>query len=139
MENTTKALLIAATVLIAVIMLSIAVYLYASYAKQTREYSEIISSVELEKFNSNFNVYVGRNDISAQEIVSVVNLAKEYGNQIEIYLNNSKIEFTENNTQEDFIKNNQNKVFKCILSTLESTPNPQYDERGKIVKLKFTK
>lgn len=137
MENASKALLIAGTVLIAIIMVSIAVYLFALYSSQTKEYNATISAIELQKFNSKFDVYIGRSDITAQEIVTVVNLSKEYGNQIQIYLGNSTIEFTASNTQEDFIKNNQDKQFKCTLNTSELNPNPTYDANGKITKLKF--
>lgn len=138
MDNAVKALLIAGTVLVAIVMASIAVYLYSLYSNQTKEYSATISAVELEKFNSNFTVYIGRNNIRAQEIVTIVNLAKEYGGQVEIYLGESKIEFTSSNTQEDFIKNNQDKLFKCTLNTSATNPNPVYDANGKIIKLKFT-
>lgn len=137
MENASKALLIAGTVLIAILMVSIAVYLFSLYSNQSKEYHATISEIELQKFNSNFDVYVGRSDITAQEIVTVVNLSKEYSNQIQIYLENSIIEFTASNTQEDFIKNNEDKQFKCTLNTSELNPNPTYDASGKITKLKF--
>ena len=137
MDNAVKALLIAATVLVAMVMVSIEVYLYSLYSHQSKEYSATISAVELEKFNSNFDVYIGRDNIKPQEIVTIVNLAKEYGGQIEIYLGGSKIEFTASKTQEDFIKSNRDKLFKCTLNTSAENPNPTYDENGKIVKLKF--
>ena len=132
MENATKALLIAGIVLIAIIMVSIAVYLYSLYSGQAKQYSETISAVELEKFNSKFNVYIGRENITAQEIVSVVNLAKEYNDQIQIYLGTTRLQFT-SSTPENFIKINQNNLFSCTLST----SNPTYDDNGKIIKLTF--
>lgn len=138
MENATKALLIAATVLIAIIMVSIAVHLYSMHSSQAEEYSATISAVELEKFNSKFDVYVGRNDIKAQEIVSVVNLAKEYDYQIKIYVSGTILKFDTSYTQEDFIKAKQNKLFSCTLNTSEENPNPTYDGNGKIMKLRFT-
>jgi len=132
MENATKALLIAGTVLIAIIMVSIAVYLHSLYSDQVDQYSETISATELQKFNSKFDVYLGRENITAQEIVSVVNLAKEYNNQIQIYLGTTRLEFT-SSTPEDFIKTNQNNLFSCTWST----SNPTYDINGKIIKLTF--
>lgn len=138
MENATKALLIAGGVLISVIIISTSVFVYKLYSEQTKEYNNTISAVELEKFNSKFDVYVGRKDIRAQEIVTVVNLAEEYNNQVQIYLGNSKIEFTASKTQEDFIRDNQEKVFKCMLNTSTSNSNPKYDANGKIIKLTFT-
>ena len=138
MENATKALLIAGVVLIAIIMVSIAVYLYSMYSNQSEEYSATISAVELEKFNSKFDVYVDREDISAQEIVSVVNLAKEYDYQIQVYLGSNLLEFSNDYTQEDFIREKQDKFFSCKLNTSEGNPNPKYDSNGKIAQLKFT-
>ena len=132
MENAAKALLIAGTVLLAIIMVSIAVYLYSLYSNQADQYSETVSATELQKFNSKFDVYLGRENITAQEIVSVVNLAKEYNNQIQIYLGTTRLEFT-SSTPEDFIKTNQNNLFSCIWST----SNPTYDINGKIIKLTF--
>lgn len=133
MENATKALLIAGTVLVAIVMISIGVYLYSLYSNQSKEYSEIISTTELQKFNSKFSVYIGRDNIKAQEIVSIVNLAKEYNNEVQIYLETTKLQFTATSTQEDFIKANQNKLFSC----LGNNTNPTYDGTGKIIKLIF--
>lgn len=132
MENATKALLIAGTVLIAIIMVSVAVYLYSLYSDQADQYSETISATELQKFNSKFDVYLGRENITAQEIVSVVNLAKEYNNQIQIYLEGTRLQFT-SSTPEDFIKTNQNELFSCKWTNT----NPTYDSNGKIIKLTF--
>lgn len=133
MENATKALVIAGTVLVAILIISIGVYLYSLYSNQAKGYSEIISTTELEKFNSKFSVYIGRDNIKAQEIVSIVNLAKEYNNRVDIYLETTKLQFTESLTQEDFIKANQNKVFSCI----GNDKNPIYDGNGQIIKLTF--
>ena len=134
MENATKALLIAGGVLIAVIMVSIAVYLNSLYSDQADQYSETISAVELQKFNSKFDVFIGRDNITAQEIVSVVNLAKQYNDQVEIYINTVRLQFT-SSTPEDFIKMYQNDMFSCTFTT----SNPTYDANGKIIKLTFKK
>lgn len=142
MENATKALLIAGGILIAIIIISIAVYLYSMYSNQSEEYSATISAIELEKFNSKFDVYVDRTDISAQELVSVVNLAKEYDYQIKIYLKTSSgtrlLQFSEEDTPEKFIKDNQDTTFSCKLNITEASANPKYDTNGKITKLTFT-
>lgn len=128
MENAAKALLIAGTVLLAIIMVSVAVYLYSLYSNQADQYSEIISATELQKFNSKFDIYLGRENITAQEIVSIVNLAKEYNDQVQIYLGMERLQFTLS-TPEEFIKTYQNNLFSCSSTT--------YDTNGKIVKLTF--
>ena len=138
MENATKALLIAGGVLIAIIMVSIAVHLHSMYSSQAEEYNETITAVELEKFNSKFFVYLGRNDIKVQEIVSVVNLAKEYDYQIKIYVSGTILNFDASYTQEDFIKDKQDKLFSCTFNASGGNSNPTYDANGKITKLRFT-
>lgn len=134
MENATKALLIAGGVLIAILIILAGVYLYSLFSEQSKLYKETISATELEKFNSKFDVYLGRENITAQEIVSIVNYAKEYGNQIEIYIENKKIEFTAT-SQEEFLKSNLNVLFSCV----DSNTNPKYDSNGRIIKLTFKK
>lgn len=134
MENATKALLFAGTVLVAIVMISIAVYLYSLYSEQSEQYSEIISSTEIQKFNSRFDSFVGRENITAQEIVSIVNLAKEYGEQVQIFLGATRLEFA-TSTPEEFIKLNQNQLFSCKWSNV----NPIYDSNDKIIKLTFKK
>lgn len=145
MENATKALLIAGVVLIAIIIISIGLYLYSMFSNQSKEYNDIISATELEKFNSKFNVFIGRTDIRAQEIVSVANLAKEYNDQVKIFVEmegkTKEILFSGNPAeevllnQETFIKNNKDSYFSCK----GSSENPEYNEEGKIVKLTFKK
>lgn len=139
MENATKALLIAGGVLIAILILSAGIYLYVLFSNQSEEYSQVISAVEIQKFNSKFDVYLGRENITAQEIVSVVNLAREYNNQITIIINNTPFQFNSVNTQENFIKEclKQEKTFKCKLITSGAYQNPVYDKNGKIVILRF--
>ena len=78
MENASKALMIAGGVLIAIIMLAIGVTLYSMYSNQSKEFTQMIETTEVQKFNSKFDVYYGRTDVTAQEIISVVNLSKEY-------------------------------------------------------------
>lgn len=134
MENATKALLIAGGILISMLIILAGLYLYSLFSEQSELYKETISTTELEKFNSKFDVYLGRENITAQEIVSIVNFAKEYGEQIEIYIGNKKVEFT-TTTQEDFLKSNLNILFSCV----SSNTNPKYDNNGKIIKLTFKK
>ncbi len=131
MENATKALLIAGGVLIAVIMLSVGVALYSIYSNQAKEYDKIVSDTEIQKFNSKFIVYIGRTDITPQEVVSAVNLAKEYSNQITVNIENksgNEIKFT---TSESFISAHLDTKFTCENSGCE------YDETGKIKKITF--
>ena len=138
MENAAKALLIAAGVLVGIIMLSIGVALFAMFSKQAKSYDKIISENEIQKFNSNFIVYLGETDILAQDVVSAVNKAKEYSGQItvEVYKKNgiTRIDTTDPETfnSETFLKDYKDITFEC------SGNDASYNAKGKIIKIKFT-
>lgn len=133
MENATKALLIAGGVLIAIIILAIGVGLYKIYSNQAKEYNQIISNTEIQKFNSKFIIYVGRENITPQEIVTVVNLAKEYNNEVTINIKDGYNEKIEISSPEDFIRDYLDKQFIC------EAKNCKYDETGKIKEITFEK
>lgn len=77
MENASKALLMAAGVLIGLLVLSLAVYLFMSFGAESQEIYAEIENKQLNKYNAQFNVYSGREDITIYEIISLANLAKE--------------------------------------------------------------
>ena len=132
MENATKALLIAAGVLVAILILTIGVTLYAMFSGQARSYNILVSEIEVEKFNSNFNVFLGQSNIKPEDVISVVNKAKEYNNMVNVLVC-KKDTFTiiDTSNSEQFMEKYLNITFRNEdLST-------QYDENGKITKIKF--
>ena len=84
MENAAKALTIAAGVLIGVIIITIAVYLFTTLGNTS---SEVYSKVEQEKideFNNQFLKYDGLANCTAHDIVSIANLAKNNNEYYEL-------------------------------------------------------
>lgn len=77
MENASKALLIAAGVLIGIMVLSVGVYLFSDFSNTSSQISKTIYDNQLEQFNSQFTKYLGRTDITAHDIVTVCNLARD--------------------------------------------------------------
>ena len=77
MENASKALLMAAGVLIGLMVLSLGVYLFMSFGAESQEIYAEIENKQLNKYNAQFNVYSERKDITIYEIISLANLAKE--------------------------------------------------------------
>ena len=95
MENATQALIIAGVVFIALTIIAIGVFLRSNLNSTADMYVRKLDEVELNKYNSNFNKYYNYSDlqrtISAQEIVTVVKVAREtnYGTKVYIkFLNN---------------------------------------------------
>lgn len=77
-QNLSRALLMAAGVLMSLLVLALAAYLYSSFAarvEDTKKQNEIIS---IQMYNAKFTSYDIRENLNIQDIVSVINLAREY-------------------------------------------------------------
>lgn len=81
MENSAKAILMAGGILISILVVSIMVYLFAVFGSFSGDMTTKINGEKVTKFNNNFEKYEGRIDITAQEIVSIINFAKEYNDE----------------------------------------------------------
>ena len=77
MENASKALLMAATVLVGVLILSIGVYLFSIFGDFSSETAKQIEKKKISEFNAQFYKYLGQKECRAHDIVTVANLAKE--------------------------------------------------------------
>ncbi len=77
MENASKALLIAASVLIGILLLTLFAYVYTKLRTDTSEIYSALNRPEISKFNQKFLNYEGRQDLSIQDVVTIVNLAKD--------------------------------------------------------------
>ena len=76
MENASKALLIAAGMLLIILVLSFAILLFKRMGSQSSEFYKDMSDTEIYEFNQQFFNYE-RNDLKIQDVVSVINLAKD--------------------------------------------------------------
>ena len=87
MENASKALMIAGGVLLAVLILSVLIYVYSHIQSVERSKAEVLKAEELSKFNREFESY-NKNSMYGTDIISVINKAILYndGNLINIHL-----------------------------------------------------
>jgi len=141
MENASKALLIAGAALLAMMILGTGIMLYNSYSNTAKQYTNKISINEITKFNSNFEIFEGREDITAQDIVSLINMVDEYNKKtyIDITIKVNAKEYkngwgstdTASKTTE-FLKNSMDKLYKCAEGSIS------YDEEGKVKLITFT-
>ena len=81
MENASQALIIAGTILVALLVLSVGVYLVISYSKVGESYEQSQITDADVKFNTNFTKLSNRTDILAQEIITIKNFAENYDKQ----------------------------------------------------------
>lgn len=77
MENASKALLMAAGVLIGVLILSLAVFLFVNFGGTSAKIHETVQKNQLAKFNTQFTNYETKESVTIYDIVSVANLATE--------------------------------------------------------------
>ena len=77
MENATNGLIMAGSVLIGVIVLSLFVYLFSSMGTTAKEFQEEMDKTSVLKFNEPFEKYMGREDLTPHDVLTIYNLVKE--------------------------------------------------------------
>lgn len=84
MENASKALVMAGGVLIGILILSLAVYLFVDFGTTSAEINKQKAEQQIVQFNSRFTSYQGLKDkdgewkITIYDIISLASYAKEY-------------------------------------------------------------
>lgn len=118
MENASKALIMAASILLGIMIISVGVTLFNSFGSTSREIVEQIEKNQVAQFNSQFYKYYGKENIydlekntyrqetikvTAHDIVSIANLAQKNNIQYEVQNQSGKNDNT-NYVQVDVIK-----------------------------------
>lgn len=149
MENSAKALVIAGGVLLAIMVLTIGVYLVGELGKTADSYTTTLDAAELQKYNSNFEVFIGRNDIAPQEIVTLISLAQQKEQEVTIFIEDkdSGIDYTNCMNWEEADKSAflQKKIEEAKSNNGNMTlysyvaDSIGYDNDGKVTKISFKK
>ena len=84
MENASNALIMAASVLIAIMIISIGVILFKGSANFVKDYEEANIAVNLQNFNNKFEIYRNKSELNIQDIVSVINLAQQINEETDV-------------------------------------------------------
>lgn len=111
MENASKALFIATGVLIAVLILSLFSFVFLRMSEYSARIYEMIEMSKYTKFNQKFLEYENKGELSIQDVVSIINLAKD---------NNKNNRFP---TTIRVMKNSQNLADITNANDLLSNPN----------------
>lgn len=133
MENASKALIMAGTILISIMVVSIGVYIINMFGKYTAEQEQERANRQIAEFNAQFLKYEDRDDITAQDIVTVANLAKANNDFYEFETTANADESTlyvevnvgtDNNLEklnrkEDFLEDEDNVVVKNASGQVE--------------------
>lgn len=97
MENASKAILMAATVLVGILLISIFTILYSKTNEIAKRYAKDNQDLMDEQFNVQFEEYLKKDTLTPHDIVTIINLAKQIYDtkeyEIEIYIRNRKTGF----------------------------------------------
>ena len=83
MENTSKALIIAAEILMGVLLLTLMAFTFRALGNFSDAVNSNIETKNINEFNTKFEKYRGRKDLTAQDVITIGNLAKQYNAGIE--------------------------------------------------------
>ena len=146
MENAAKALLMAGGVLIGILILTLAAYLYASFGGTSQVIQDRMDSNELEQFNNKFISYQSK-ECTIYDVLTVVNMANEFNDKNELSPSDTDyyIEVEgpniKNNLTINFVKNNWNKYsttsageFKLNIYKVEKIERSSITGRVKHIK-----
>lgn len=78
MENASKALLISAEVLIAMLVASMFALLFSTMSDYSKQYETSKQTQEIQAFNTQFTNYIKEGGSTAQDVISVKHLAQEW-------------------------------------------------------------
>ncbi len=135
MENASKALLMAAGVLMGLMIMSLAVYLFASFGGTSGQIHENIEENQLSQFNSQFTSYVGKDNVTIHDVISMANLATQNNqnyefdrrstgevtgndNYIQVLLNGTRIEYGFGDDLVNVVEKEYNKLISEDVSEI---------------------
>lgn len=131
MENASRALLMAASVLVGILIISVGVALFNSFGGSSKNIIDKIEEGKITEFNNQFSKYYGLpQGITAHDVITIVNLARQNNNELEAtspdYI---RIQV---NTDNNFEKKTENDYIKFIKDNMLVK-----DENDKYTKTKF--
>lgn len=84
MENASRALLIAAGVLISVLILSLAAYLYSTFNASAKDSIKQMEQTKTTSFNGQFLAYQDKDDLTYFDVLNIVNIARNANKKNEV-------------------------------------------------------
>ena len=143
MENASKALIMAGAVLVAIMVLTIGVFLIGKLGSTADGYITVLDATELHKYNSSFEVFTDREDITAQELITLISLTQQSDKTtiVEIDGENCTRDWNEQKKNQ-FLENNilTHNSDGSTTGLFEYVPNSiQYDNNGRVSIIKFEK
>lgn len=151
MENASKALIMAAEVLIGILIISLAVYLFTDFGQTSAQINERNREQQIVQYNTRFTSYLGRTDLTIYDVITVANLViennKTYEGNSDLQIvtgvrtgRGSNYQNLQNKSQSQFnvlIQNDQTLMTNNKLPTYTCTTIDYY-ESGRIQAIYFS-
>ena len=146
MENASKALVMAAGILIGVLIIYLAVYLFVDFGTTSAQIHQQTEERQIIEFNSKFTSYEGKKGLTIYDVVTVAGYAYENN---EYYENGDEYKITvilsgkgeiQGYTQEhrnQLIKNEQQRIIDSTNLPIYECQVELYHENGRIKKISF--
>ena len=140
MENATNALLMAGGVLIGILILSLAVYLFTTFGGTASKVNDQNVQVQLTQFNEKFTKYEGISTNTIYDVITVAGLAREnnlyYDNNsdylIQVFMGSTRLDNNSQlNNRGNLINSNLDNFYDCTVSYNSSS--------GRVSEVRFTK
>lgn len=127
MENASKALLMAASVLIGILLMTLMVYIFYFSSNYSNKIEDNLEQKIIYETNMKFQLYDGRIDLTAHDVQTIINMRENY-NEGKEETNQIRLDF---NTTNFSLENNTNTyTFKItefkdkIIRKIKITKNP---------------
>lgn len=125
MENASKALLIAGSMLLVILVATFAVYMFNRLGTETSNFYQEIKQSDINEFNQQFlqyDVREGEGTLTAHDVISIINLAKNNNQtgkmqvEVEVILDGvSAISQIKNEQDKNsFLESNIEKKYSCL-------------------------
>lgn len=142
MENASKALFMAAEVLVGILLLSLMATLFYIFNNYQDEVHNNQQAKEINSFNVQFEAYYGKavNEeilLTPHDVLTIYNLVKDYNSQFENQNNADAITIkgaiSNNSNMDNFIKNSLTKDDKYIIKNMD------YSKTGRVKEITIIK
>lgn len=147
MENASKALIMAGGVLIGILLISLAVYLFADFGSTSAEINAQNAQKQITQFNSQFTSYEGKEGLTIYDIITVIGYAQENNKfyedleeyEIKVRIGNEEGQIWTEENKIRKIKEEQSSMGNSINLPTYRCRIEGYHENGRVSIISFTK
>ena len=146
MENASKALIMAAGILVGILIISLAVYLFADLGGTSAKINKQVEQQKIVQFNSQFTSYIEK-ELTIYDVVTILGYAQENNKyyegsndeQIQVILKNKTITEYSEEQKKQLIESDQNNLANNELKKYKlQEKNIKYNKNEKVTEITFT-